>query len=50
MIVLYGGFVALGLAAAVFAVRRTQPPAAAAAEARAVLPDTPAAVSATDRT
>jgi hypothetical protein len=32
MIALYGGFVALGLAAAVFAVRCTQPPAAAAEE------------------
>ena len=38
MIALYGGFVALGLAAAVFAVRRAQPAAAAAAEKRPVLP------------
>ncbi|HEY2539955.1 MAG TPA: hypothetical protein VGI28_10770, partial [Stellaceae bacterium] len=42
MIALYGGFVALGLAAAVFAVWCTQPPPAAAAEERPVLPDAPA--------
>jgi MFS transporter, DHA1 family, multidrug resistance protein len=38
LIVLYGGFVALGLAAAVFAVRRTQPPPAATVEELSVLP------------
>jgi DHA1 family bicyclomycin/chloramphenicol resistance-like MFS transporter len=42
MIALFGGFVALGLAAAVFAVRCTQPPPAAAAEEPAVLPGAPA--------
>jgi hypothetical protein len=41
MIALYGGFVALGLAAAVFAVRCTQPPAAAVEE-RPALPTAPA--------
>jgi DHA1 family bicyclomycin/chloramphenicol resistance-like MFS transporter len=51
MIALYGGFVALGLAAAVFAVRCTQPlPAAAAAEERPVLPGAPAPAPAADRT
>jgi MFS transporter, DHA1 family, multidrug resistance protein len=47
MIALYGSFVALGLAAAVFAVRRAQPPAAAKEE-RPVLPGAPA--PAADRT
>jgi MFS transporter, DHA1 family, multidrug resistance protein len=42
MIALFGGFVALGLAAAVFAVRCTQPPPAATAEERPVLPGAPA--------
>ena len=42
MIALFGGFVALGLAAAVFAVRCTQPPPAAAAEEPPVLPGAPA--------
>ena len=42
MIALYGGFVALGLAAAVFAVRCTQPPTAATAEELPVLPGEPA--------
>ncbi|HEV2098859.1 MAG TPA: multidrug effflux MFS transporter [Stellaceae bacterium] len=41
MIALYGGFVTLGLAAAVFAVRWAQPPAAAVGEER-VSPSTPA--------
>ena len=50
MIALYGGFVAFGLAAGVFAVRCTQPSAAAAAEERAVLPGTPAAAPVIDRT
>jgi MFS family permease len=44
MIALYGGFVALGLAAAVFAVRCTQPPPAATAEERPVSPGAPASV------
>jgi DHA1 family bicyclomycin/chloramphenicol resistance-like MFS transporter len=48
MIALFSGFVALGLAAAVFAVRCTQPPAAATAEERPVLPGAPA--PAADRT
>ena len=43
MIALFGFFVAVGLAAAVFAVRCTQPPTAAAAEELPVLPGTPAA-------
>ena len=42
MIALYGGFVALGLAAAVFAVRRTQLPPAGTTEERPVLPGAPA--------
>ena len=42
MIALYGGFVALGLAAAVFAVRCTQPPPAATPEELPVLPGEPA--------
>jgi MFS family permease len=42
MIALYGGFVALGLSAAIFAVRRAQPPAAAATGERPVLPGAPA--------
>jgi DHA1 family bicyclomycin/chloramphenicol resistance-like MFS transporter len=42
IIALYGGFVALGLAAAVFAVRCTQSPPAAAAEESPVLPGAPA--------
>jgi DHA1 family bicyclomycin/chloramphenicol resistance-like MFS transporter len=50
MIALFGGFVAFGLAAAVFAVRRTQPPAAAAAEERPVLPGAPAAAPVADPT
>jgi hypothetical protein len=50
MIALYGGFVALGLAAAVFAVRCAQPLAAAAAEERPVLPGAPAPAPTADRT
>jgi hypothetical protein len=50
MIALYGSFVTLGLAAAVFAVRCTQPPAAAVAEERPVLPSTLAPAPAGDRT
>ena len=42
MIALYGGFVALGLAAAVLAVRCTQPTPAATAEEQLVLPGAPA--------
>jgi DHA1 family bicyclomycin/chloramphenicol resistance-like MFS transporter len=42
MIALYGGFVALGLAAAVLAVRCTQPTPAATAEEQPVLPGAPA--------
>jgi MFS transporter, DHA1 family, multidrug resistance protein len=42
MIALYGSFVALGLAAAVFAVRCTQPPPAATPEELPVLPGAPA--------
>jgi DHA1 family bicyclomycin/chloramphenicol resistance-like MFS transporter len=48
MIALFGGFVAFGSAAAVFAVRCTPPPAAA--EERPVLPGAPAAVPVADRT
>lgn len=48
MTALFGGFVALGLAAAVSAVRCTQLPAAAPTEERPVLPDTPAAAPAID--
>ena len=50
MIALYGGFVALGLAAAVFAVRCTQPLAVAVAEEWPVLPGAPAPAPAADRT
>ena len=42
MIALFGSFVALGLAAAVFAVRCTQPLAAATAEEPPALPGAPA--------
>jgi len=42
MIALFGGFVALGLAAAVFAERCTQSLPAATAEERPVLPGAPA--------
>ena len=49
MIALFGGFVAFGLAVAVFAVRRTQP-AAAAADERPVLPGAPAAAPVADPT
>ena len=49
MIALFSGFVALGLAAAVFAVRCTQP-AAAAAEERPILPGAPTPAPAADRT
>ena len=49
MIALFGGFVALGLAAAVFAVRRTQR-RRRAAEERPVLPGAPAAAPVADRT
>ena len=44
MIALYCGFVALGLAAAVFAVRCAQPPPAATAEESPVLSGAPAPV------
>src|SRR5262249_33834713 len=44
LIALYGGFVTLGLAAAVFAVRCTQQPPTAAAEERPVVPSAPASV------
>jgi DHA1 family bicyclomycin/chloramphenicol resistance-like MFS transporter len=50
MITLFGGFVAVGLAAAVFAVRWTQPPAAATAEEPPALPGAPAAAPVADRT
>ena len=50
MIALYGGFVALGLAAAVFAVRCAQPLAVAVAEEWPVLPGAPAPAPAADRT
>ena len=49
MIALYGGFVGLGLAAAVFAVRCSQPPASGAPEERPVLPGAPAPAAAADR-
>ena len=45
----YGGFVGLGLAAAVFAVRCSQPPASGAPEERPVLPGAPAPAAAADR-